>query len=269
MKNSAEELRNLITSVLLFYLLLQIPFNYFLSTGDRGAVVTKIMALSQLLVPPLLIIFWAWKKKLFTGDKFPFSTEWPAANWVLAPLFGLSFYFLSDSLSDIIFLLLPPPIQKQLLNEIYAVSYDFIQIKTAGDVLIFFIGFGILVPIAEELVFRGLVFTKIRETLGVNKAALYSAAFYAFLQMNPLDFLSLLGIGIVLAYLVFKTGSLLLPVASQIIYALASLIYLNIAVKNQFLDLPPWPEAIIYLILALFGLYLGVRLTDHFYEEEK
>jgi membrane protease YdiL (CAAX protease family) len=103
----------------------------------------------------------------------------------------------------------------------------------------------------------------------VNKAALYSAAFYAFLQMNPLDFLSLLGIGIVLAYLVFKTGSLLLPVASQIIYALASLIYLNIAAKNQFLDLPPWPEAIIYLILALFGLYLGVRLTDYFYEEEK
>lgn len=65
-------------------------------------------------------------------------------------------------------------------------------------------------PVIEEIAFRGYLYTALRSSVGVWGAALLSAAIFAAIHPTiPGEFLSLLALGVVLAVVREKTGSLL------------------------------------------------------------
>jgi len=67
---------------------------------------------------------------------------------------------------------------------------------------------GVVVPIGEELFFRGLVFGALRRRLHRHLAVLLSALFFAAAHLEPAGALSILMLGVVLAYAYEYTGSL-------------------------------------------------------------
>lgn len=71
---------------------------------------------------------------------------------------------------------------------------------------------GILIPICEELVFRGLMFRRIRQSNSFMKASLYTSAVFGFLHMNAVQMLYGFLLGMIFCYLYEKYGSVKAPI---------------------------------------------------------
>ncbi len=80
---------------------------------------------------------------------------------------------------------------------------------------------GLVGPVCEELLFRGILLRGIearyRARGAVNLAVLTQALFFALVHLNRFQFPYALGAGIVLGYLAWWTGSILLPLAVHVL----------------------------------------------------
>lgn len=74
------------------------------------------------------------------------------------------------------------------------------------------LGSGLLIPIAEELLFRGIVFKRLRVWTGYRLAITLSALIFGLIHLNLVQFLYAGILGLFLAFLLEKTGSLWMPI---------------------------------------------------------
>ncbi len=75
---------------------------------------------------------------------------------------------------------------------------------------------GILIPVCEELVFRGLMFRRLRPGNSFFAAALYSSLVFGFFHMNMVQMMYGFFLGFTFCYLYEKYGSVKAPVAAHI-----------------------------------------------------
>ncbi|MCS7171972.1 MAG: CPBP family intramembrane metalloprotease [Armatimonadetes bacterium] len=78
-----------------------------------------------------------------------------------------------------------------------------------GGVVAFALLVAVLVPVAEETFFRGFVYPPLRRHYGARAAAWLSAVFFAAVHLQVVNFLPILLLGVVLAAVYERTGSLL------------------------------------------------------------
>lgn len=71
---------------------------------------------------------------------------------------------------------------------------------------------GILIPLCEELVFRGLMFRRMRQRGSFLQAALYTSFIFGFLHMNLVQMIYGFFLGMVFCYFYEKYGSVKAPV---------------------------------------------------------
>jgi hypothetical protein len=74
---------------------------------------------------------------------------------------------------------------------------------------------GVLVPICEELVFRGLIFKRLRVTSSFFMAMLYSALIFGIMHGNLVQILYGFLLGLMLAYVYEKYGSIWAPITAH------------------------------------------------------
>ena len=82
----------------------------------------------------------------------------------------------------------------------------------------------VLIPICEELVFRGLMFKRMRERTGFMRAAVYSALVFGLFHGNIVQMLYGFVLGMLLAYMYEKYGSVKAPIAGHMIMNLISVL---------------------------------------------
>jgi membrane protease YdiL (CAAX protease family) len=91
--------------------------------------------------------------------------------------------------------------------------------SVGGAALAFFIIVTVvLAPVFEELLFRGLFYPPLRRRFGPGKAILLDGMIFGALHFEPLFMLSLILVGMVLAYLYEKTDSLFVPILTHAFY---------------------------------------------------
>lgn len=73
-------------------------------------------------------------------------------------------------------------------------------------------------PIVEEIFFRGFLYGAIKKYIGIFWATLLSAACFAFLHAHLVGFLPILALGILLAHLYERTGTLVSSVTVHMIH---------------------------------------------------
>ncbi|MBL7068412.1 MAG: CPBP family intramembrane metalloprotease [Candidatus Omnitrophica bacterium] len=66
----------------------------------------------------------------------------------------------------------------------------------------------VLGPVMEEIFFRGFLYNAIKKEAGIKSAVFISAVLFSFLHAHAVGFLPILVLGVFLAYLYEKTGSL-------------------------------------------------------------
>ena len=88
--------------------------------------------------------------------------------------------------------------------------------------------FGLIVPIAEELVFRGVLYNRIKRSFGVEIATVLSALIFGLSHGNIVQFLYATILGLVMAYLYEKCELLLAPIlfhcaANTVVFVVSNL----------------------------------------------
>jgi uncharacterized protein len=81
-------------------------------------------------------------------------------------------------------------------------------------------------PVAEEVLFRGLMYPGLKRRLGIGRAALISSVLFALIHVNLMTFVPLLLLAGVLVWLYEHTGNLLAPVVAHAVFNLANLLLL-------------------------------------------
>jgi membrane protease YdiL (CAAX protease family) len=115
-------------------------------------------------------------------------------------------------------------------------------------------------PIGEEIFFRGFALPALRRTFGLLGALLVSGALFSFLHMDPVGFIGLLEIGILLAALRAWSGSLWAAVIGHTVNnGIAGGAFL-LGWEDPDLPPPPWVLAL-GATLLLVGLWQLFRLV--------
>lgn len=95
---------------------------------------------------------------------------------------------------------------------------------------------GILTPISEELVFRGLMYRRLREDTGMAGAIVYSAVVFSIFHSNLVQMLYALILGVLLAWLCEKYGSVLAPIAGHAAANLLSVLATNFGLYDRMMS---------------------------------
>lgn len=147
----------------------------------------------------------------------------------------------------------------------YSVSYQQVEETFyTGRVLLEILALCIVIPIVEELLYRGIVYGKIREWLGVKAAILGSAVIFGLVHMNLVQFVYASVFGILLAVFAEKTGDLMGAFAAHMAANLTSVLRAETDVL-QFIDNNRTNQIIvtgILLLAALASLYAIYKLSD-------
>lgn len=86
----------------------------------------------------------------------------------------------------------------------------------------------VLAPVAEEILFRGVVYTWIRQ-IGFPRLALWgTAVLFGLVHLNVLIFLPLVALSVVLTMLYVRTGNLLAPIAAHAVFNLLNFLMLQL-----------------------------------------
>lgn len=81
-------------------------------------------------------------------------------------------------------------------------------------------------PFMEEIFFRGFVYGALKNKIGMFGGILISALFFAYVHANLASFMPILSLGIMLAYIYEKTGSLVSAITVHVIHNSAMLAFL-------------------------------------------
>jgi len=104
---------------------------------------------------------------------------------------------------------------------------EMLKEETKTPSLIYMVVFAsFLGPFMEEIFFRGFVYGALRKKIGVLGSILASAVFFAYVHANMASFMPILSLGILLAYIYEKTGSLVSSVTVHIMHNSFMLVFL-------------------------------------------
>jgi membrane protease YdiL (CAAX protease family) len=76
----------------------------------------------------------------------------------------------------------------------------------------------LIVPVSEEVFFRGYMFRLLARRAGVLTGFLLSSLTFALVHFNPSGFVIYFGIGMALAFIYRRTGNLVAPVAGHVVH---------------------------------------------------
>lgn len=120
------------------------------------------------------------------------------------------------------------------------------------------LGSGLITPILEEMLHRGVVYTRLRRMTGVWPSVIISALIFAILHFNVVQFVYALLLGIVFALLVEKTGKLYIAVLAHMVANTLAVIRTETGILNDTVDgsVSAWLISVGVLLIGV-GLLLG------------
>lgn len=107
---------------------------------------------------------------------------------------------------------------------------------------------GILAPLVEEIFFRGIIFTKLKNKIDLKLAILIQAILFSFIHLNPAQYFSCLLLGILAACYYEKCDSMIAPIILHVSFN-------SIAVIAT--DMPDNFNIVYYLMLVISMIYLS------------
>jgi uncharacterized protein len=180
---------------------------------------------------------------------FSLSFLWPS----LAALIGLSIVL--SEIDNIIRRFLPPP------EELSEAMQQLLQGGPLALIVLI-----VIAPLTEELFFRGLLLDGFARNYGAQKAMVFTALLFAAIHLNPYQFVPAFLIGLLLAWLRLKTGSIWLPITLHAANNALPFLFLRTrlpgTLQGQGEMQPLWLDGIGLALLGI-GLIVLMRLTPN------
>ncbi|MEA3490083.1 MAG: type II CAAX endopeptidase family protein [Candidatus Omnitrophota bacterium] len=100
----------------------------------------------------------------------------------------------------------------------------FIEEKETSVLLLSAVFAAVFGPIAEEIFFRGFMYSAVKKRFGIFRSMLITSAIFSFLHTHIVGFLPIMMLGMLLAFLYEKTGSLIPSITVHIIHNLGMVV---------------------------------------------
>ncbi|MEM8868249.1 MAG: type II CAAX endopeptidase family protein [Verrucomicrobiota bacterium] len=208
--------------------------SYFLSEtlkASDGQLTPGIAIIGVLLSQlPMLAVFYALRRFYpgqYAGQLNANSLTLGEAIWITLPLFvkllplvWLSSIFWSGMVSVFVHLELIAEQQPQELVELFKAGGHPLQIGAL------FLMAVVLAPVVEELIFRGCIYRFLKSKTALIPAQLISAILFGLMHQNLLSLVPLIVVGILLARVYEKSGSIFVPICFHACFNAFSLILL-------------------------------------------
>jgi len=137
------------------------------------------------------------------------------------------------------------------------------EIKPAGvpAIVFTFLGLCVLVPLAEEVVFRGLIQRVFTRHMGGVLAMVLAGAFFGVIHLTPQLLLSMIAFGIFLGFLFYATSNLTYPILAHCAFNTISYVQLVTLPAEKLASVPPYTQNPWVLLLTTAAVaYLLVRI---------
>jgi len=115
-------------------------------------------------------------------------------------------------------------IAKSVTNKVVTTPQQLPTINRNPQWVLAFFAVVIVAPIAEEMFFRGFLYQALRRWRGVGQGIALSALIFALAHVSLLIIPSIFALGVILAYLFEKRGSLAATIAAHMTYNLVGFI---------------------------------------------
>lgn len=136
----------------------------------------------------------------------------------------------------------------------WSASYSDVETSIYSAALLWqVISAGIIAPILEEIVFRGILFRNYRASLGAWPAIILSAVIFGLMHYNLVQFVYAFLLGIFFAYLVEKTGELWTCILAHITANMFSLFATRLGITQWMFS-----DVAICLIAGIVALVVAV-----------
>ncbi len=177
----------------------------------------------------------------------PIHKKITVVHWILVVLLGMFGCLAGNfivSLSGLV----------QLFPDVYE---DLAEVQYSGAIWIQFLSMGIAAPIMEEVLFRGLIFRRLRTYCKFPIALILSAVIFGLCHGNILQFFYAFLLGLLMGMLYEKFRTLCAPIVFHAAANIFSVFVTNYAVVDQIIMLNPFLAVVISfgvvaVIIALF-----------------
>lgn len=214
--------------------------------------VVEITAIASIVALPILI----WMKKRDTQKE-------KAAGIVPNKKAPLSKYFLIAGISIPAAVGLNNILTLSNLAE-YSVSYqETAEALYTPTLWVQILCLGIIVPITEEYVFRGLIYKRIRRNTSATRAIISSAIFFGIYHGNSVQMIYGSLCGLLLAYLYEKYGSMKAPVFAHMLMNIVACVLTDLD-GFTWMFVKPMRMAVITIMCAAIAstMFLFIRDID-------
>jgi membrane protease YdiL (CAAX protease family) len=118
------------------------------------------------------------------------------------------------------------------INELVPEYEELMASISSNNFLVTLICVGVLAPVFEELLYRGIVLNKLRSGFSIFGAIIIQALFFGIVHMNIVQGTYAFLIGIILGYVVIWTGSLYSSIILHVVINSFSTIMSNMQIKD-------------------------------------
>ena len=151
--------------------------------------------------------------------------------------------------------------KSSVLAQFYELFEELMKQMTGGPLWSSFLTVAIFAPIFEEWLCRGMVLRGLLTKMKPGWAIVVSALFFAVIHANPWQALNAFLIGLVMGYVYYKTGSLILTMIIHFVNNGTSVILSNIeSLKDYEYMIDMMDKSTYYLVFALSCIILAACL---------
>lgn len=220
---------------------------------DVNKLTEELMAFMATLTPWIIIIavvitlpfyYLIYRKRKQELQTFVSVRSLSAVSWPVLVVFALSVNVIIEILLTLASML---PSFSGFFESYEALSVMF----TGGSFIVSLIAIGVVGPIFEEILFRGLVFGELRKIMRVRPAILIQALLFGIYHMNVIQGSYAILIGLLLGFVYYRSNSMIAPTIVHIVINSSSVILSYLVTPAQ---LDRWAAVITIAGVALFFL---------------
>lgn len=201
-----------------------------------------IVIAAAISFPVYVFIMWLRKESIY---KFCSFSKISAMNIALVSLMGIALNFVAEFLISLSNLGNLSPDTEKMFGIIF-------EGNSLGMILL---GIGIIGPVIEEIIFRGLIFNELRRNIPVVWALIIQALLFGIYHMNPTQAIYASCLGIVLGLVFMWTKSIWAPILIHIFFNSTSTV-LGKAADEQMLNSFQYPILIASVVILAVTLVL-------------
>lgn len=214
----------------------------------------EIQAVAALLSIPLMILFMRMDKKRRKEEgTWRTYEKVPPAQYLWAAVLGLAASYAANNM--------------MLMSGLGEVTEEYARLAESlfkGNLFVELLGLGLIIPIAEEMVFRGLMYERLKEFLDLKWAAVLAALSFGTVHGNLVQGIFSFFLGLLMIYIYERYHSLLAPILFHMVSNILAVLQSETGFLDGLLSGPlPFYGSTLLMSGVLIGMVLLIEKQVH------